>query len=537
MAGPRARKRSPASPDERPRVMILGGGPNRIGQGIEFDYCCVHASFALREEGLTSIMVNCNPETVSTDYDTSDRLYFEPLTLEDVLGIVDRERPIGAIVQFGGQTPLNLAIPLQKAGVRVLGTSPQAIDRAEDRKRFTAMLRKLRLHQPPNGTARSPAEAARIARRLGYPVLVRPSYVLGGRAMEIVYTPEDLVGYMERAVMASPERPVLVDKFLEDAVEVDVDAVADGERTVIAGVMEHIEEAGIHSGDSCCSLPPFTLAETTLAEIDAATRAMAEELGVRGLLNVQYAIRGDTVYVLEVNPRASRTVPFVAKATGVPWAKVATKVILGRTLEALGVTQETHPRHWSVKAPVFPWHRFPGVDPVLGPEMKSTGEVMGIDRSFGVAFAKSQIAAGNVWAPRGKVFVSVNNQDKREIISIAKRLAVLGFSLLATHGTASVLRMSGLEVEELPKVQEGARPNIVDRMKNHEIEFLINTPSGHARRADEVSIRANAVRLGVPLVTTLSGAAAVVLGLEEMARGALGVRSIQEYQQDLAAAR
>jgi len=537
MAGLRANKRPHAPSGERPSVMILGGGPNRIGQGIEFDYCCVHASFALREEGHTSLMVNCNPETVSTDYDISDRLYFEPLTLEDVLGIVDREQPIGAIVQFGGQTPLNLAIPLEKAGVRVLGTSPQAIDRAEDRKRFTTLLRKLKLHQPPNGTARSPDEAARIARRLGYPVLVRPSYVLGGRAMEIVYSPDDLAGYMERAVVASPEHPVLVDKFLEDAVEVDVDAVADGERTVIAGVMEHIEEAGIHSGDSCCALPPFTLAETSIAEIEASTRALAAELDVRGLLNIQYAVRGDTVYVLEVNPRASRTVPFVAKATGVPWAKVATKVILGRTLDDLGIAQETPPRHWSVKAPVFPWHRFPGVDPVLGPEMKSTGEVMGIDRSFGVAFAKSQIAAGNAWSPRGKVFVSVNNQDKREIISIAKRLTALGFSLLATHGTASVLRMSSIEVEELPKVQEGARPNILDRMKNHEIAFLINTPSGRTCRSDEISIRASAVRLGVPLVTTLSGAGAVVLGLEEMARGPLDVRSLQEYQQELAAAK
>ena len=520
----------------RRKVIILGGGPNRIGQGIEFDYCCVHASFALREEGCESIMVNCNPETVSTDYDTSDKLYFEPLTLEDVLGIVEREEPIGVIVQFGGQTPLNLAIPLQKAGVRILGTSPDAIDRAEDRKRFAALLVKLKLRQPPNGTARSPDEAARIAKRLGYPVLVRPSYVLGGRAMEIVYTVEELKDYMARAVMASPHRPVLVDKFLEDAVEIDVDAVSDGRRTVIAGVMEHIEEAGIHSGDSCCALPPFTLAENIVAEIEESTRAMARELQVCGLLNVQYALRGDTVYVLEVNPRASRTVPFVAKATGVPWAGVATKVIMGKTLEELGITREIRPPHYSVKAPVFPWSRFPGVDPVLGPEMKSTGEVMGIDRSFGVAFAKSQIAAGNAWAPRGRVFVSVNNYDKREIVSIAKRLVGLGFSLVGTHGTASVLRNAGLEVEELPKVQEGTRPNIVDRMKNGEIAFLINTPSGRHCRPFEISIRASAVRLGIPLVTTLSGAAAVVLGLEEMARGALDVRSLQDYQRDLAAA-
>jgi carbamoyl-phosphate synthase large subunit len=531
---PRAAK--PARP-AKPRVMILGGGPNRIGQGIEFDYCCVHASFALREEGYESIMVNCNPETVSTDYDTSDKLYFEPLTLEDVLEIVERERPLGAIVQFGGQTPLNLAIPLQRNGVNILGTSPQAIDRAEDRKRFTVLLDKLGLAQPPNGTARSLAEALRIAKRLAYPVLVRPSYVLGGRAMEIVYSDADLAEYMERAVVASPEHPVLVDKFLEDAVEIDVDAVSDGGRTIICGVMEHIEEAGIHSGDSCCSLPPFTLAENLVAEIETSTRALAQELDVRGLINVQYAVRGDTVFVLEVNPRASRTVPFVAKATGVPWAGVATKVIMGRTLADLGITGEIRPGHWAVKAPVFPWARFPGVDPVLGPEMKSTGEVMGIDRSFGIAFAKGQIAAGNAWAPHGRVFVSVNNQDKREIISIAKRLAGLGFLLVATHGTASVLRMSGLEVEELPKVQEGARPNILDRMKNGEIAFLINTPSGRHYRPFEVSIRATAVRLGVPLVTTLSGAAAVVLGLEELSRGPLGVRTVQEYQRDLVAAK
>jgi carbamoyl-phosphate synthase large subunit len=541
-AKPRAaRKAGPSDPmldlpGNRPRIMILGGGPNRIGQGIEFDYCCVHASFACREEGFESIMVNCNPETVSTDYDTSDRLYFEPLTLEDVLGIVDREKPMGVIVQFGGQTPLNLAIPLQQAGVPIIGTSPEQIDRAEDRKRFAKLISKLGLRQPPNGTARAPDEAIRIAHRLGYPVLVRPSYVLGGRAMEIVYSDEELKDYMNRAVMASPQRPVLVDKFLEDAVEVDVDAVCDGERTIICGVMEHIEEAGIHSGDSCCSLPPFTLAENIVAEIEESTRRMAEDLQVRGLINVQYALRGDTVYVLEVNPRASRTVPFVAKATGVPWAKVATKVILGRTLADLGITHEVRPPFCSVKAPVFPWNRFPGVDPVLGPEMKSTGEVMGIDPKFGVAFAKSQIAAGNAWAPRGRVFVSVNNHDKRDIVGIAKRLSGLGFTLTATHGTAAVLRTAGLEVEELPKVQEGARPNVVDRMKNGDIAFLINTPSGRRYRPFEVSIRGMAVRLGIPLVTTLSGAAAVVLGLEEMARGPLGVRSLQEYQNDLALA-
>jgi carbamoyl-phosphate synthase large subunit len=538
----RSRKAAPAptilttSGGGRPRVMILGGGPNRIGQGIEFDYCCVHASFALREAGYESIMVNCNPETVSTDYDISDKLYFEPLTLEGVLGIVEREQPLGVIVQFGGQTPLNLAIPLKRAGVHILGTSPDAIDRAEDRKRFALVLNKLKLRQPPNGTARSAAEAVRVAKRLGYPVLVRPSYVLGGRAMEIVYTEEDLAEYMTRAVMASPDRPILVDKFLEDAGEIDVDAVCDGERTVIAGVMEHIEEAGIHSGDSCCALPPFTLTENTIAEIEASTRAMAAELDVRGLINIQYAVRGDTVYVLEVNPRASRTVPFVAKATGIPWAGIATKVIMGQSLTELGVTGEVRPRHSSVKAPVFPWSRFPGVDPVLGPEMKSTGEVMGVDESFGLAFAKSQIAAGNPWASQGRVFLSVNNHDKRDIVAVAKRLHGLGFQLVATHGTASVLRRSGLEAEELPKVQEGARPNIIDRMKNREIAFLINTPSGRHCRPFEISIRATAVKLGIPLVTTMSGASAVVLGLEEVARGPMDVRSLQEYHEDLAAA-
>ena len=531
----RKRGAGAAPPNRRPCVMILGGGPNRIGQGIEFDYCCVHASFALREEGYDSVMVNCNPETVSTDYDTSDRLYFEPLTLEDVLGIVQREQPLGVIAQFGGQTPLNLAKPLEEAGVAILGTPPEAIDRAEDRKRFAALLRKLKLLQPPNGTARNLAEAARIAKRLGYPVLVRPSYVLGGRAMEICYTAEDLEHFVAQAVIASPEHPVLVDKFLEDAVEIDVDAVSDGRQTVVAGVMEQLEEAGIHSGDSCCSLPPFTLADGTVESIKQQTRALAQELGVRGLLNVQYAVRGDTVYVLEVNPRASRTVPFVAKATGIPWARIATKVILGKTLAELGATAEVRPAHYAVKAPVFPWYRFPGVDPVLGPEMKSTGEVMGIDANFGLAFAKSQIAAGNVLATSGRVFLSVNNRDKRDIISIAKRLVGLGFTLAATQGTAAVLRRSGLEVEAVPKVQEAQRPNVLDRMKNGEIAFLINTPSGRHCRPDEVSIRAAAVRLGVPLVTTLSGAAAAVLGLEEMARGRLGVRALQDYHRDLLA--
>ncbi|MDK1031959.1 MAG: carbamoyl-phosphate synthase large subunit, partial [Planctomycetia bacterium] len=510
LRAPRAPKPAASGSANGRKIMILGGGPNRIGQGIEFDYCCVHACFAIRQEGIESIMVNCNPETVSTDYDTSDRLYFEPLTLEDVLNLIDREQPEGVIIQFGGQTPLNLALPLSEAGVTILGTSPDAIDRAEDRKRFTALLRKVGLTQPPNGTAVTFEQASKIANRIGYPVLVRPSYVLGGRAMEIVYTPEELREFMEKAVIASPERPILVDKFLEDAVEIDVDAVCDGKRTVIAGIMEHIEEAGIHSGDSFCVLPPYTLSEGTLDLIRKNTAALAGELGVRGLLNIQYAVRNDIIYVLEVNPRASRTVPFVSKATGVPWAKVATKIIIGKTLDELGITKEVMPPHFSVKAPVFPFARFPGVDPVLGPEMKSTGEAMGIDEKFGVAYAKSQPDAANCAKIPERVFVSVTNRDKRAIISIAKRLTTLGASLICTHGTASVLRRSGIEVEEIPKIQESKRPDITDLIKSGKISLLINTPSGRRCRPVEVSIRATAGSHGIPLVTTISGAEALV---------------------------
>ncbi len=514
----------------RKKVMILGGGPNRIGQGIEFDYCCVHASFALREEGYETIMVNSNPETVSTDYDTSDRLYFEPLTREDVLNIVEKEEPVGIIVQFGGQTPLNLAVPLEKAGVRILGTSPDSIDRAEDRERFKDLIQKLGLIQPPNGTATSFPEARKVAKDVGYPVVVRPSYVLGGRAMEIVYDEETLERYMRAAVKASPEHPILVDKFLEEAIEVDVDAISDGERVVIGGIMEHIEEAGIHSGDSACVLPPFTLSDSLLEVIKDNTYALARELKVKGLMNIQYAIRNDVVYILEVNPRASRTVPFVSKATGVPLAKLAAKVMVGRTLEELSFTREVEIHHVAVKESVFPFNRFPGVDAVLGPEMKSTGEVMGIDHSFGIAFAKAELAAGQILPTKGRVFISVKNQDKRAIIFMAKKLSDLGFEIVATRGTAKALSQSGIPVKTVNKVHEG-RPNIVDSIKNKEIDLIINTPTGHRPKKDQTSIRAVAVAHGVPLITTISGAAASIQGIEALLKEAVHVKSLQEYHQ------
>ncbi|MDP2993114.1 MAG: carbamoyl-phosphate synthase large subunit, partial [Deltaproteobacteria bacterium] len=418
-------------PSERPKVMILGGGPNRIGQGIEFDYCCVHASFALREEGYESIMVNSNPETVSTDYDTSDKLYFEPLTKEDILNIIAKEKPMGVIVQFGGQTPLNLAVPLARAGVRIMGTSPDSIDRAEDRKRFQTMLQKLGLKQPPNGTATAREEALAVAQGIGYPVVIRPSYVLGGRAMRIIYDDQELEDFIESAVRASSEHPVLIDKFLEDAVEIDVDAVSDGQETIIGGIMEHIEEAGIHSGDSACVLPPHTLSPDLIDRIKKDTKAMAKELNVIGLMNVQYAIKDKDIYVLEVNPRASRTVPFVSKATGIPLAKVATKVMIGKTLRELGLTTEKEIKHIAVKEAVFPFDRFPGVDTLLGPEMRSTGEVMGIDESFGLAFAKSQLAAGQNLPLSGTVFISVRDKDKMAVVPIAQKLANIGFKTLA----------------------------------------------------------------------------------------------------------
>jgi len=515
-------------PDKK-KVLILGGGPNRIGQGIEFDYCCCHASFALKEEGIESIMINCNPETVSTDYDTSDKLYFEPLTVEDVMNIVDIEKPMGAIVQFGGQTPLNISGQLAKAGLNILGTSPDSIDIAEDRKRFQQMLKKLKLKQPENGTATNFEEAQEVAGRIGYPAVVRPSFVLGGRAMEIVYDEKNLADYMAKAVEASPERPILIDKFLEDAIEVDVDAIADGKLCVIGGIMEHIEEAGIHSGDSAMVLPPHTLGKDIIETIRKNTYAMAMELKVKGLMNVQYAVKNNIVYVLEVNPRASRTVPFVSKAIGAPLAKIATKIMLGKTLEELGFTKEKEMDFVAVKESVFPFIRFPGVDAILGPEMKSTGEVMGIDSTFGAAYAKSQIAAGQNLPTEGYVFISVKNQDKRNIIFIAKKLVDLGFKIMATSGTADALKNNDIEVEVLPKIHEG-RPNIIDLIKDRKAALIINTPSGKATKEDEVKIRSHAILYNVPLITTVSGAQASVNGIENIIKKKnVSVKSLQEY--------
>jgi carbamoyl-phosphate synthase large subunit len=518
-----------ASPNKK--IMILGGGPNRIGQGIEFDYCCVHASFALKELGYETIMVNSNPETVSTDYDTSDKLYFEPLTLEDVLHIIHVEKPNGVIVQFGGQTPLNLAVPLERSGAKIIGTSPENIDRAEDRKRFKALLKKLDLIQPSNGTANSVDEARRIAEEIGYPVIVRPSYVLGGRAMEIIYDENSLESFVHRAVEASSQHPILIDKFLEDAIEVDVDAVSDGERCVIAGIMEHIEEAGIHSGDSACVTPPYSLSDELIEGLKRNTYALSKELQVVGLMNIQYAIKNDVIYVLEVNPRASRTIPFISKATGIPWAKVAAKVMVGKCLDELGISGEVTFEHFAVKESVFPFNRFYGVDTVLGPEMKSTGEVMGIDMDFGMAFAKSQIGAGLNIPLGGRVFISVMNKDKRSIVFVAKRLVDLGFEIVATKGTAKVLANNGILVQTVFKVGEG-RPDIVDRMKNGEIQLVINTPSGKKPKADEVAIRSQSVAHNIPCITTLSGAEAAVNGIESLKRG-MSVHSIQEYHREI----
>ncbi|QDT63504.1 carbamoyl-phosphate synthase large subunit [Calycomorphotria hydatis] len=499
-----------------PRVMILGGGPNRIGQGIEFDYCCCHASFALRELGIESIMVNSNPETVSTDYDTSDQLFFEPLTLEDVLNICDRMQPDGVIVQFGGQTPLNLARGLERAGVNIIGTSPEMIDAAEDRERFQNILSRLNLRQPPNGTAINTEGARNVAQRIGFPVLVRPSYVLGGRAMEICYSEEQVVRYMDEAVDASPDRPVLIDKFLEDAIEVDVDAVSDGEITIVGGVMEHIEEAGVHSGDSACALPPHSLPGDVIDEIREATYKLAKELNVRGLMNIQFAVKREevdsdnwTVYVLEVNPRASRTSPFVSKATARPLAKIAAKVMVGMSLEDQGVSGEIVPEYYSVKEAVFPFRKFSGVDIILGPEMRSTGEVMGIDESFPIAFAKSQIAAGNELPTEGTVFISMAKNRKQLMIEPTRKLIEMGFHVICTAGTAAAFREAGLEVETVKKVQEG-RPNLLDYMANGDVQFIFNTPSGHGSRTDEGRIRSAAVGYGVPCVTTMPGCLAVI---------------------------
>ncbi len=513
---------------ERRKVMILGGGPNRIGQGIEFDYCCVHASFALREIDVESIMVNSNPETVSTDYDTSDKLYFEPLTREDVLNIIDREKPDGVIVQFGGQTPLNLAVPLAKAGVTILGTSPDSIDRAEDRKRFQQFLQKLNLIQPDNGTARTTDEALKIATRISYPVVVRPSYVLGGRAMRIVYNERDLKAYMTSAISVSSEHPILIDKFLKDAVEIDVDAISDGETTIIGGIMQHIEEAGIHSGDSACVLPPHTLSKELIEEIKFATRSMAFELQVKGLMNVQYAVRDKTLYVIEVNPRASRTVPFVSKATGVPLAKLATKIMLGMKLKDLGLTKEVEVEHFSVKEAVFPFDRFDNVDTLLGPEMKSTGEVMGIDDRLGLAFAKSQMAAGQTIPLQGNVFLSLRHPDKPAIVPIARQLVELGFTLIATKGTANHLSDHGVECAKVYKISEG-RPHILDKIQDMEIQWIVNTSMGTRTTEDSYFIRRAALNYHLPYSTTIAGAESMVRAIATLKEKHLKVKAIQEF--------
>lgn len=514
-------------------VVILGGGPNRIGQGIEFDYCCCHAAFALKSEGIDSIMVNCNPETVSTDYDTSDRLYFEPLTLEDILAIIEKEKPRGVIVQFGGQTPLNLAVALRRAGVHLLGTSADNIDIAENRERFKQMLHKLDLLQPPNGTAFTFDEARVVAGRIGYPVLVRPSYVLGGRGMEIVYDEQTLERFITEAAEISGEHPVLIDKFLEDAIEVDTDVVGDGATYVIGGIMEHIEEAGIHSGDSAMVLPSCTLSRDAMRKIRGATYKMAAELCITGLMNVQYAIKDGQVYVLEVNPRASRTVPFVSKAIGVPLADLATRAMLGKSLASLGFTKEITPPYLSVKESVFPFNRFPGVDIILGPEMKSTGEVMGIGDDFGQAYIKSQLAAGQRLPKKGGVFISVCDKDKKSIGPIAAKLRKLGFSIYATSGTAVVLEKLGLAVTVLPKIAEG-RPNILDCMKDAKIQLVINTPTGRIPRQDEIKIRSQVISHAIPYTTTIAGAQATVNGLEAMAKKALKVVSLQQYHKRIA---
>jgi carbamoyl-phosphate synthase large subunit len=513
----------------REKVVILGSGPNRIGQGIEFDYACVHAAFALRDAGVEAIMVNCNPETVSTDYDTSDRLYFEPLTFEDVMNIVERERPRGVIVQFGGQTPLKLVVPLERAGVPILGTPPDAIDRAEDRRRFSDLLDRLGLAQAPGSTARSYEEASRIANTIGYPVLVRPSYVLGGRAMQIVYDEADLQNYMKEAVRVSPEHPILVDKFLEDALEIDVDAIADGQRVVVGGVMEHVEKAGVHSGDSACALPPYSLGDDQIERIQTQARALATELGVVGLLNIQFAIKNEQIFVLEVNPRASRTVPFVSKAIGVPLAKLATRVMLGDTLVSLGFGEEREVRHIAVKEAVFPFVKFPGVDTILGPEMKSTGEVMGIDHDFRKAYVKSQISAGSPLPTSGKVFLSVKNRDKRAVLQVAKRLAEMGFTLVATIGTAKLLQRQGMAVETVYKVNETYRPNIVDLMKRGEVALVFNTPEDGRARKDSYLIRRTAVTQNIPYYTTVDGAQAAIGGIEALLKGEISVKPLQEY--------
>jgi len=521
-----------ANPSDREKVIILGAGPNRIGQGIEFDYCCVHATWGLRDLGYETIMVNSNPETVSTDYDTSDKLFFEPVYLEDVLNVVEKENPKGVILQLGGQTPLNLAKGLEKAGVKILGTSPESIDIAEDRDRFKELVSRVGLKQPRSGIATSFEEAHLVASQIGYPVMVRPSYVLGGRAMRIIYSEEELKDFVSQAVEVSAGHPILIDKFLEDAIELDVDAISDGEITIIAGIMEHIEEAGIHSGDSACVIPPFSLSDELIEKVKQITYILARELKVIGLMNVQYAVKDDEVFVLEVNPRASRTIPFVSKATGVPYARLASQVMAGRKLQEIGLTQEVTIDYFAVKEAVFPFRRFPGVDPVLGPEMRSTGEVMGIDNDFGMAFAKSQIAAQSRLPLEGTVFISVKNRDKRNIIFIAKKLRDLGFKIVATRGTAKVLNNNGIPVEVVAKVGEG-RPNVVDMIKNREIDLIINTPSGGRAQLESSIIRKEAIIRDIPFVTTVSGAEATVYAIERLKSGFITVKSIQEHHQEI----
>ncbi|MFM2178899.1 MAG: carbamoyl-phosphate synthase large subunit [Verrucomicrobiota bacterium] len=539
--------------NDRKKVMILGGGPNRIGQGIEFDYCCVHASFALRELGFETIMVNSNPETVSTDYDTSDKLYFEPLTLEDVLNIYEREnvndQVLGVVVQFGGQTPLNLAKGLEENGVRIIGTSPKNIELAEDRKLFAALLDNLGLHQAPSGTATNLEEALTVAKSVGFPCLVRPSFVLGGRAMQIVYNEVELTTYMRTAVdygdaakqpasgnahtankpIVSESHPILIDRFLEDATEVDVDCISDGETTVIGAIMEHIEEAGIHSGDSACVIPPFSLTPAMQDRIRDAAKKLAKALNVRGLMNMQLAVKGDDLYVIEVNPRASRTAPFVSKAIGVPLPKLAAKIMAGKTLKELGFTEEVIPKHHSVKEAVFPFSKFTGVDIILGPEMKSTGEVMGIDDDLGMAFAKSQMAAGGTLPTKGNVFISVKETDRPNVVRIAKGYADLGFTLYATSGTGSVITEAGIPVNILPKLASGQRPNVIDLMKNKDMALVINTPSGKNPREDEVKIRTAAMQNRIPIMTTLRGADAALRAIKSLQGSEVQVRALQEY--------
>jgi len=520
-----------ASPTTNRKIMVLGGGPNRIGQGIEFDYCCVHAAFAARDAGFETIMVNCNPETVSTDYDTSDRLYFEPLTLEDVLEIIDKENPYGVIVQYGGQTPLKLARDLEASGAPIIGTTPDAIDRAEDRERFQGMIDKLGLKQPPNRTARAAEEAVKLADEIGYPLVVRPSYVLGGRAMEIVHDQTDLQRYMTEAVQVSNDSPVLLDRFLDDAVEVDIDAVSDGKRVLLGGVMEHIEQAGVHSGDSACSLPPYTLSQDVIERINEQSREMALELGVVGLMNVQFAVKGDEIYILEVNPRASRTVPFVSKATGRSLAKIAVKCMVGMSLDEQGLEGIVVPDYYSVKEAVFPFIKFPGVDPILGPEMKSTGEVMGVGETFGAAFSKALLGAGVDLPSKGRAFLSVRNADKTGAVEVAQELVKSGFELVATKGTADVILDAGIECQKINKVTEG-RPHIVDMIKNDQIALIVNTTEGRQAIADSYTIRREALQHKVTYTTTISGAKATCMAMEYL--GKFDVRSLKQMHKELA---